>query len=444
MDTDTKKVIAWGLVGVNLIIICFFWWDRSSALLLNGTWTGAARSLGRLTGLLAEFFILMEIVLIARILWVERAFGFDKMNKLHRWIGYFIGILFIAHPLLLSYGMGDGRGLWRQFLEIVFSDESYLNALIALCLFIVVILSSYVIIRKRLPYETWYFTHLLTYLAIGLVFGHQIKSGDFIGNAPLLYYWLVLNYGLFAFALSWRWLRPLYIYFKHRFVVSRVVQETADVYSVYITGNKIDQYHFLPGQYANINFLAKGLWYTHPFSFSMEPNGRELRFSMKALGDFTNLVGTIKPGTKVFIDGPLGRFVSETAVTDKYIMIAGGIGVTPIRALMGSLVPKGKDVVFLYGNRTPTDSAFIAEFDALASLPGAKVTTCNVCSAMKEPGEGYLCGFIDKEKIMLCAPDYLERDVYLCGPPVMMDIVVKVLRELKIPEKQIHFEKFSY
>jgi ferredoxin-NADP reductase len=45
---------------------------------------------------------------------------------------------------------------------------------------------------------------------------------------------------------------------------------------------------------------------------------------------------------------------------------------------------------------------------------------------------------------MLCAPDYLERDVYLCGPPVMMDIVVKVLRELKIPEKQIHFEKFSY
>ena len=443
MDVASKKALWWMLFAGNLLAILLFWWDASGPMLMSGSSIGVTRALGRITGLLGEFFILMEIVLISRIVPLEQTFGFDKLNKFHRWIGYFIGIAFIAHPLLIAYAMGNGANLWEQFINVVLADGDYTNAFIALCLFVIVILFSYAIVRKRLRYETWYFVHLLTYFAIGLVFGHQIKSTDFLGNKIWLYYWYVINFGIFGIGLFFRWAKPYYAYLKHGFVVDRIVAEAGGVWSVYISGKKMDQYHFLPGQYANLTFFAKGLWFTHPFSFSKEWDGKQIRFSVKALGDFTNRMGEIPVGTRVFIDGPLGRFVEDVAVKKKFLFIAGGIGVTPLRALAGDMAPKGRDIVMIYGNRTVKDTALRAEFDELiAKYPNMRY--CIVCSDPAESDPTARKGFIDANCIKDCVPDFLERDVYLCGPPVMMDAVTKALKGLGMPSNQVHFEKFSY
>lgn len=438
-----RKFLLWWVFALNLLAILMFWWDASGPFLMSGTSIGVTRALGRAMGLLGEFFILMELVLISRITFIEQTFGFDKLNKLHRWIGYFIGIAFLSHSLLLAYAMGNGANLYEQFVHVVLSSEDYIMAFIALCLFVVVILFSYAIMRKRLRYETWYFVHLLTYLAIGLVFTHQIESSSFLGNKVFLYYWLVLNFGVFAAFLAYRWLRPYLAYVRHRFVVTRVAPEAGGTWSVYITGAHMDKFLFKPGQYANMNFLQKGLWTTHPFSFSREWDGKDIRFSMKGLGDFTNRLGELKPGTKVFIDGPLGRFVEEEAVKDKFLFIAGGIGVTPIRALAGDMAPKGRDIVMIYGNRTVRDTALRGEFDELvAKYPNMRY--CLVCSDPAESDPGARKGFVDANCIKDCVPDYLDRDVFLCGPPVMMEKVVEALRDLGMPKGQIHFEKFSY
>jgi len=96
------------------------------------------------------------------------------------------------------------------------------------------------------------------------------------------------------------------------------------VTSVYLTGRQLDRFAFRSGQYANEVFLSKGRWSPHPFSFSAAPNGRYLRVSIKAAGDFTDRIRELTPGTLLLLEGPLGAFTAAEP-RDKYLMVAGGL-----------------------------------------------------------------------------------------------------------------------
>ena len=456
LQTTYKKILIYGFGTLNLVAIILVWWFHSGGLITSGRQSEILISFGRITGLLGEFFILIELILIGRIVCLEQLFGFDQMNKIHRWIGYGILTFFIGHPLLTVFGYAErnGVGSIAQFLTFINIGE-YLRGLIGFILFFVVIFLSYPIIKKKLRYETWYFAHLLMYLAIGLVIGHQTFAdvvtiplepalhgftlGGDVSAGLALYYWFVLNYGIFGIALAYRWIKPIYLLYRHRFYIERVEKETSDVYSVYITGKDMEKYHFQAGQYANLTFFQKGMWFTHPFSISCAPNGKYLRFSIKSLGDFTSEISKLTIGTKVLIDGPMGLFTESQAVTNKFLLIAGGIGVTPIRALIETLSQKEKDIVLLYTTKSETDIAFKTELEELSAKHHF------IISQVVEDGVTiYEKGRIDKEMIVRLVPDYLERDAYVCGPTPMMKAVVTHLKELDVPKSQIHFEKFSY
>ena len=152
----------------------------------------------------------------------------------------------------------------------------------------------------------------LMYVAIALAFGHQTNTGD-MANGSALYYWLTINFLVFGLILLHRWLAPFYKFFKHRFYIDKVVAETTDVFSIYLKGKNLQNYKFLPGQFANLTFLQSAMWFTHPFSFSTAPNGQFLRFSIKTSRDFTNRINNLKPNTKVILDGPLGVFTVKQA-----------------------------------------------------------------------------------------------------------------------------------
>jgi predicted ferric reductase len=148
--------------------------------------------------------------------------------------------------------------------------------------------------------------------------------------------------------------RPIFRSARHRFRIDRIVMESDDVTSVYLTGRQLDRFRFGPGQYANIVFLSKGRWSPHPFSFSAAPNGQFVRVSIKAAGDFTDRVRELAPGTVALLEGPLGAFTAAEP-RDKYLMVAGGIGITRIRALIESLAAAGRDIVLLYSVKTADD-----------------------------------------------------------------------------------------
>ena len=240
-----KKNAIYLLFIFNLAVIFFFWYQGSSYFLNEKTFAGIMIALGRISGLLAEFFILLQLVLIGRISWIENEFSHNEMTSLHRTIGTYIILFLFSHPVMLTFGWGamSEKGFWHQFQSFLTNWDDVFKALLALIIFILAIVLSLNPIRKKLKYERWHFTHLFIYIAIGLAFEHQVNTGD-VSSGAGLYYWLILNYFIFGAMLLFRFLRPLYLFWFHRFKIEKIVPESNDVWSVYITGKNLEKFNF--------------------------------------------------------------------------------------------------------------------------------------------------------------------------------------------------------
>ncbi len=444
MYRPVQKILVFTLFILNFAVLLWFWWNYSGDIFLSNTLSGSLLALGRLTGLLAAMLILIQLILIGRVKWVETAFGLDKLSRIHKWNGYLILGLVVLHPILItqSYAIVNSTTYSGQFRDFINSMDVLLRAFAGYVILLGTIGLSITIVRKRLKYETWYYVHLLNYIAIALVFGHQLRFGTGSASEAFQIYWY-LAYG-FAFGnLIWfRWLRPLVKFSKHDFHVSRVEPEDPNgiATSIYITGNKIRDFKIKAGQFMIVRFLQKGFWtQAHPFSLSMLPKNGEIRLTAKKLGDYTNQLPMLLPGVEVLIDGPHGIFTEDVITKDKLLFIAGGIGITPIRSLLESLGPKGKDMILLYSNKSPAEHIFAQELSELSKVHGFKIVNIYADAKIANAETGYL----DKALLQRLVPDLIERDVFLCGPPPMMMAVKKALSELRLPDKQLHWERFA-
>lgn len=437
-----KRTVWHIALWANWALILGFWWNGSGDMMNQGA-TSVAVALGRLAGLSAAYMILLQFFFMGRTPWLERVFGLDKLSRIHHTNGKWGLIMLLMHPLLLTWGYGklSGATFKNQFVSFLTEYEHVWLAGISLMLFIIVVGSSLYIVRKKLRYEAWYFVHLFAYLAVFSSFFHQIKLGTTLLSSNIFYmYWLALYTFVFANHLVFRFARPVYNFYKHRFVVSRVVRENYNTVSVYISGKDLSSFNIYPGQFMILRFLSKGLWWqSHPFSLSIIPDGKELRVTIKELGDFTKQVAQVIPGTQIMIDGPYGVFTELFSVSPKVLFIAGGIGITPIRSLFEQLTRKGKDAVLLYGNRAEKDIVFKSELETVAQTHGGEVV--HVLS--DDPSYAGEKGYLDQDKIKRLVPDLADREIFLCGPTPMMDGVIKSLRALGVPLHRIHFERFS-
>jgi len=328
-----------------------------------------------------------------------------------------------------------------QLLDFFNNWEDIPAAIVGAVLIVLVIIVSIGPIRGRLKYSWWYRFHLLTYLALALAFGHQIEVGsDFTDNQYFRWYW----YAIYAFVLLnlivYRVVKPLYYYMQQHFSVERIVNETGDVVSVYIRGRNLSRFRVAAGQFMILHFLGKGFrWEAHPFSLSCPPNSEYLRLSIKRVGDFTARLGDLQPGTPVLIDGPHGIFTPKRCSSRNVLLIAGGIGITPLRSMLDTFVSQGKDVILLYGNRHRSDIVFEKELDQFVQK--GRLVVRHVLS--NDPDWEGEKGHINRERIQRLVPDVAERDVFLCGPPPMMSAVVKALTELGVPTGKVHYERFA-
>ena len=442
-----KKVTLVFLLVSNFLVVVGFWlWNAAHhplGNLLTVDMQSRLLALGRLTGLLAVCCVLFQLILIGRVKWVESVFGLDHLTSVHHFNALLILVLLAAHvPLLTIYNAMQGNVTFMsQLLDFLRNWDDVPAAVAGWFLFVVVVAVSVTMVKKHLNYEGWHTAHLLAYLAILLAFGHQFEiGGDFTANTVFADYW----YGLYAFVginlIEYRMIKPVFLLWKYRFVVDRVVRETDDVVSVYIRGRNLSGFRVAGGQFMILRFLAKGFgWQAHPFSLSSPPHGDYLRVSIKNSGDFTAKIPNLQPGTRVLIDGPHGIFTSRRSAKNKVLLIAGGIGITPLRSMANELVTGSKNIVLLYGNRRRKDVVFQLELDSLARE--GHLTVHYVFSAEPDPsGEQ---GHIDRARIQRLVPDVAERDVFLCGPPAMMASVVKTLAVLDVPAKQIFYERFA-
>lgn len=442
MSRGSLRRLAYFAFALNALIIMGVFWHIAGAEAFR-SWGNFLIAAGNICGLLGAYTILVQLVLVVRVPLLEKGFGMEALTKLHRKNGELSFSLILVHPFLLVFGYNliYHSHFWAQFVSFVTDFPDVANALIGTVMLCLVVYLSITIARKKLKYEAWYLVHLSTYLTIILTFSHQLSSGpDFIGHPWFQFYWYLL-YGITAMmVIMYRIGQPLWLSWQHRFVVDRIVQETPDTYSIYVSGRNIPAFQFEPGQFAIWRFLGNNLgWQAHPFSFSQEPGLPYLRLTFKGVGDFTRILHKLPVGTPIILDGPHGDFVAEPE-PKKVAFVAGGSGITPLRSMLPQLLAQGADVVLLYAARSRADLVLADELEALRARYGFAALYAFSTEAHPSGIKGYLDEGIFRQYV----PDIASRQVFLCCPAPMMKAVRGALTAVGLPENQLHSEVFSF
>ncbi|WP_196218173.1 ferredoxin reductase family protein [Streptomyces blattellae] len=418
----------YALLAANVAVVTYFFSQPGFA-------ANTLIVLGRLTGLYGALLMAFQLVLVARLPWFDRRIGMDRLTTWHRWVGFGILWTLLAHAVFIIFGYAEASSLdpMDQLVDLVETIEGVLRAVVALGIIIVVGAVSGRFARRRLAYETWHFIHLYTYVAVLLAYTHEVAIGTtFASSSAAKTYWNALWVVAFAAVFVGRVALPLWRNLRHQLRVTAVVPEADNVVSIYLTGKDLDRMPAQAGQFFLWRFLTRDRWWqANPYSLSAAPDGRTLRLTAKAAGDGSAALRHVKVGTRVFAEGPYGAFTTMHRTRPEALLIAGGVGVTPIRALLEEL--HGRTVV-IYRVATERDAVLYGELRDLALTRGAELhlVTGPISPDKLAPGE-----------LMKLVPDVADRDVFVCGPPPMMNAVLGSLRELGVPKPQIHFERFS-
>lgn len=423
------------VIAVGAFLVVLMWWSSTPAVVgLDGLLTEA----GRITGLLAGYGCAMLLALMARVPALERGAGSDRLARWHSMGGRYIVSLLVAHVLLIiwGYAVTANTDVFHETAAVVLDYPEMIKATAGFLLLLGVGIISARALRRRMRYETWHYLHFLTYVAIYLAFGHQLADGaQFAGATWARALWYTLYIGVAATLVWFRFLVPVRRALRHRLRVAAVRTEAPGVVSVYVTGRRLDELGAEPGQFFRWRFLAPGLWWAaNPYSLSAPVRGDQLRITVKEAGDHSRALAHLRPGTRVWAEGPYGAFTGAARRRDRTLLLAGGVGITPLRALFETLPG---DVVLVYLARGPRDLALRDELDAIAAERGARVHYF-----VDDPAGHALP--LTRRALRGLIPDLPSRDVYLCGPPGMTAAALPALRRSGVPRRHIHHESFEF
>lgn len=199
---------------------------------------------------------------------------------------------------------------------------------------------------------------------------------------------------------------------------------------------------FLPGQYVNV--LVPGTNQRRSYSFSSPPGADTQSFLVRDIQPglmSTFLREKAQPGAAIEFVGPSGSFYLRE-IRRPLLFLAGGTGLAPFLSMLGRIAETGTaghPVNLVYGVTNDVDLVGVDQLQAFAErIPGFTFTTCVAARDSGHPRKGFVMAHVD--------PAYLnggDVDVYLCGPPAMVDAVRAWLNEQGVTPANFHYEKFS-
>ena len=428
------------LVGNGVLILLM--WLRHGALDEFTTVGGAISAVGQVAALMGTYLALIQLVLMGRSPWLDEAIGMARLAWTHRWLGFATVWLIGLHVVttIVGYAIADATGPVDELVSLLSTYRFVLWALVGFALFLMVAITSLRAARRRLSYEAWFWLHVYAYLAIALAFLHQLWAGaDFMHDQVAAMYWIAMYVITVTLVVVFRLGQPALTSYRHQLRVAQIVPEGPGVASIYLTGYDLDKLAVRSGQYFVFRFLRRDDWWRgHPFSLSSAPNGNWLRITVKALGNGSKRIMEMPVGTRVFIEGPYGILTGVRRTRRRVTLIAGGIGIAPLRALLESLAAAPGDLTLIYRATRKADLVFRGELDLIADHRGARIHY--LVGSRRSLGHDPL----GRDSLRSLVPDIARQDVYVCGPDPMMDTVDRELRALGVPRRQVHAERFSY
>ncbi|MBH0100020.1 ferric reductase-like transmembrane domain-containing protein [Salinibacterium sp. NSLL150] len=404
-------------------------------------------SVGILAGLIGTDFILVMLVLAARIPLIDATIGHDRAIALHRSLGKPALYLLLAHAALLltGYGLSSGINPIAEIGSMLTLPDMPL-AFIALGLLIVVVVTSLIAVRKRFSYEAWHLIHLLSYASVLFALPHQLSVGGVLAEGSFQRaYWISLYIVAIGGIVTFRFAKPIVSSLRHRLRVSSVTEIAPGVTTIEFSGRRLRALGTSGGQFFIWRFwTGRTWWHSHPISLSSMPNNLSARITVRALGKGSAQLATLPMGTRVSIEGPYGLFSSVARTSPKLAIIAAGIGVTPVRALLenAALAP-GEATVLL--RASTTEETY--HWDEIRAIAAAQGTTCYSMIGHRPQHTLSWMAAADAERGVTLAtafPDLTDSDVYLCGPTPWLDLVEADVRATGIHPHQVHPERFDW
>ncbi|MFP4367736.1 MAG: ferric reductase-like transmembrane domain-containing protein [Bacteroidales bacterium] len=434
MKYTYKRGFYWLFVYFILVLIPL-------AIALSGTipsHRGFWLELGVSFGFIGFGMLCLQFLFSGRFKKIAPTYGMDNLLQYHREIGILAFLFIVAHPVIII--LAD-----YEFISYL---DPRVNAIRAIALVFVTIAVILVIITSiwrtamSLEYEKWRLLHGLLSLSvifIGAVHSIQVShyldplwKKSAIGLSFIFYGYLILHT---------RITRP-WLMRKKPYKVTDVIPELGDSWTIKIRPDGHKRLKYICGQFVWLTIKKTPFsLQQHPFSIASSTRDKELSFTAKASGDFTSTWKDIKPGTKVFLEGPYGSFVPERGKNLFFIM--GGIGITPAMAMLRTMRDNNdpRRAVLIYGNVTWEDITFREELEELSMEINLKL----VHLLEKPPGdwEGER-GLVSGELLQKYLPSEPEDFMYfICGPKPLMDISELLLRDMGIDWRLIYTERFE-
>lgn len=441
------------VVRATFLVVVALWVSNGGPTDLAAGGGGALTSAGRLAGLLASDLMLWQVLAMARIPWVERAVGQDRITRWHRWLGFSSFWLMLAHVALvtLGYAASAGTGPVAELWSLVTTGPGILLATAGLGLILLVTATSIRAARRRTRYESWHLLHLYAYLGVGLALPHQLwTGGDFVGTPWAAAFWWTL-WGLAAGAvLVFRVGAPILLSLRHRLVVSGVEAVAPGVVSIHVTGRRLEELRVAGGQFFVWRFLSgPGLTRGHPLSLSAAPTTNGLRVTVGTRGDDGPRIAALRPGTRVLLEGPHGRLTAQVRTRPGMALVGSGLGVAPLVALLQDVARSGELVrpaTLVRRVRTAGPQPLDADLAALAASGWLRIVDLagprSVTGTPWLPADaGHVAG---PDALRLLVPDLADCDLFVCGTSPWVRAVAADARRAGVPATALHVEHFTW
>ncbi len=436
--------------GWSVLLVVTALWVAGGGIQQLTSVSDALLSTGRLTGLIASALLLIQVFLMARVPWVEQAWGQDQLARTHRWVGFTSFALMLAHLVLitLGYAAGSSLGLWGTIVDFVVNYPGMLLAVAGTAALVMVVVTSVKKARRRLRYESWHLIHLYGYLGAGLALPHQLWTGtDFLSSTTATVFWWSLYVLCAGAVVVFRVWLPLWRSLRSPLRVLDVRSEGPGVTTVTVGGRGVRRLRVRAGQFFQWRFVDGPGWTRgNPYSISAAPDGRTLRFTAAHLGDGSARLATLRPGTRVLVEGPYGRLHGGVRSHRKVLLMGSGIGITPMRALLEELDQAPGDVTVVHRVRSRHDAVLGQEIAALAAARGARYL---LVEGPRVPGRrswlpAQARHLTDVQALREIVPDIADHDVYICGSDGWMTAARSAALSAGVPRDAVHLERFAY
>lgn len=435
VGTDWAALITGGGLGLTLALSATTVRQSDFASVYS-----TVQSISRICALVGTYFAIVGIFLVARIPWVERGVGHDRLVTWHRKLGPYSLFLIGFHVLfvLIGYAGQDNIPLYSEMWQLLTTFDWMWFALAGFVLMIMAGVTSYKKARAKMSYETWWIIHVYTYLAIAASFMHQVLNGQmFIGHPLNRAYWSALYIFMGLSIVIWRIGIPLVRSMRHNLKVEKIVVEGPGVVSVIMRGRNLHKLAAEGGQFFGWRFFARGHFLmSHPYSLSAAPTEHFLRITVKDLGDHSRSLALLKRNTRVFVEGPYGAFTAGRSTRPHIVLIGGGVGITPVRALMDEF-KDGVELDLIYRASRQEDLVLREELDYLAYNSGGTIRIHYLVGSRKDHP-------MDSRALKSLVPRIADSDIYICGPGPLVETVRQAVQDLGVPKNRFHDEAFAF